>query len=174
MIYYINRMIDKNHRLYSDKEKVVYLTFDVGYENGNVEKILDIMKDENVKGTFFILQNVVDKNKALLKRMIDEGHMIGNHTCRHKNMSKMTDIESFQKELEDLENIFKKEMKTDMQKYYRPPEGRFSMENLRWAEKLGYKTVMWSFAYADWDNDSQPNEEFAYKNIMENIDPRVL
>ena len=89
--------IDKNHSLYSDNEKVIYLTFDVGYENGNVEKILDIMRDEDVKGTFFILENVIEKNKSLLQRMIDEGHLIGNHTAKHKNMSKIADIESFRR-----------------------------------------------------------------------------
>ena len=161
--------IDKKHSTYSDDEKVIYLTFDVGYENGNVEKILDIMKDENVKGTFFILQNVIVKNKELLNRMNNEGHLIGNHTSRHKNMSKIADIEAFRKELGELEASFEKEIKSSVPKYYRPPEGKFSIENLEWAEKLGYKTVMWSFAYADWDNNSQPDEDYAFKKIMDNI-----
>ena len=161
--------IDKEHSSYDSDEKVIYLTFDVGYENGNVEKIMNIMKEENVKGTFFILENVISKNKDLVKRMIDEGHLIGNHTCRHKNMSKVADIELFRRELEGLENLYKDTFNIDMPKYYRPPEGKLSIDNLMWAEKLGYKTVMWSFAYADWDNGSQPSEEAAFKKIMDNI-----
>lgn len=161
--------VDKKHSNINDNKKVIYLTFDVGYENGNVEKILDVMKEENVKGTFFILQNVIDNNKDLLRKMIDDGHLIGNHTGKHKNMSKIADIESFRKELESLETSFREEMNTELSRYYRPPEGRFSIDNLEWARVLGYKTVMWSFAYADWDNDCQLSEDKAFDKIMENI-----
>ena len=160
---------DKNHVLMDDEDKVIYITFDAGYENGNVEKILDVLKQENVKASFFILDNLILKNESLVKRMIDEGHIVGNHTLKHKDMSKITNIEDFEKELSALEELYKKTFGCDMSKYYRPPEGKFSEQNLKWAQDLGYKTVMWSFAYADWDNSNQPSKESALNKILNNI-----
>ena len=161
--------IDKYHNDFSDKEKMIYLTFDAGYENGNIEKILDILKEENVKATFFILENLIKTNKDLVQRMIDEGHLIGNHTSKHKDMSKVADIEIFRRELESLENLYEDNFSVKMSKYYRPPEGKFSLQNLEWGRSLGYKTVMWSFAYADWDNNNQMSEEKAIDKIMQNL-----
>ncbi len=161
--------IDKKNSSFDSKEKKIYLTFDAGYENGNIEKILDVLKEENVKATFFILDNLIYSNKELVGRMIDEGHLIGNHTCKHKDMSKVADIEIFRRELVKLEEIFKDTFGMEMSKYYRPPEGKFSIENLEWAEKLGYKTVMWSFAYADWDNGKQMSREDALNKIYSNL-----
>lgn len=161
--------IDKNHSSFEDEEKVIYLTFDAGYENGNIEKILDVLKEENVKATFFILDNLIFSNKELVGRMIDEGHLIGNHTCKHTDMSKVADIEIFRRELSSLETLFEETYGVSMPKYYRPPEGKFSLDNLRWAEELGYKTVMWSFAYADWDNNNQMDESKALDKILTNL-----
>ena len=152
---------DKKHQDFSDQEKVIYLTFDAGYENGNIEKILDVLKDEGVKATFFILDNMIIKNEALVKQMLDDGHVVANHTMKHKDMTKMSSIEDFKKELEDLEELFENTYGVAMPKYYRPPEGKLNEENLAWAKELGYKTVMWSFAYADWDNGKQPSREYA-------------
>ena len=160
---------EKKHQNYCDDKKVIYLTFDAGYENGNIEKILNTLKNEDVKATFFILDNLILKNSDLVKRMIDEGHLVANHTMKHKDMTKLQGIEDFSKELTDLENLFEANYGVKMEKYYRPPEGKISEKNLKWAQELGYKTVMWSFAYADWDNGKQPSPKSAISKILENI-----
>ena len=147
-------------------EKVLYLTFDAGYENGNVEKILDTMKEQNVTGAFFVLSNFIERNTDLVRRMIGEGHLVCNHTCRHKDMSAFSD-EEFEAELRALEKVAK-ENGIALAPFYRPPEGRFSENNLITAEKMGYTTVFWSFAYADWDNKRQPSPERAKKLILDN------
>lgn len=155
--------LDKTER------KKIYLTFDAGYENGNVEKILDVLKDKNVKGAFFILVNLINSNPELVKRMQEEGHLVCNHTARHKNMSQITDIKQFEDELNVLNDAYHSLTGKEMAMYYRPPEGRFSELNLKHAQELGYKTVFWSFAYADWDNASQPSPEYAKKKVLDNI-----
>ena len=163
--------IEKYPCIWLDKSgsKKVYLTFDAGYENGNIEKILDILKEENVKATFFILENLILSNRDLVERMINEGHLIGNHTCRHLNMSKVADIELFRRELRKLEDLFYETYGVHMSKYYRPPEGCFNMDNLDWAEQLGYKTVMWSFAYEDWINSKQMTKEKALGKMLSTL-----
>ena len=160
---------DKNHTSMLEDDKVIYLTFDAGYENGNIEKILDALKEEKVSATFFILDNMIIKNCDIVKRMIDEGHTVANHTLRHKDMSKITNIEDFEKELSSLEELYEKTYGVKMSKYYRPPEGKFTELNLKYAQDLGYKTIMWSFAYADWDNDNQPSCEYALNKILNNV-----
>ena len=160
--------VDKRHGD-DNTDKVVYLTFDAGYENGNVEKILDTMKEEDVKGAFFILGNLISKNTDLVKRMADEGHTVCNHTNRHKDMTTTRSLEEFRAELEALENIYREYTGREMAKYYRPPEGRFNEANMKYANELGYKTIFWSFAYADWDNSKQMSAEAAKKKIMDNI-----
>lgn len=160
---------DQNHKNMSDDEKVIYLTFDAGYENGNIWKILEILEKENVNVTFFILDNLINKNKDIVNKMINDGHLVANHTMRHKDMTKIQSKDDFKKELEDLENLYKDTFNQEMPKFYRPPEGKFNLNNLVWAKELGYKTVMWSFAYADWDNGKQPSHEYAINKIMENI-----
>lgn len=160
--------VDKNHGDTSD-EKVVYLTFDAGYENGNIEKILNVMKEEDVRGTFFILENLIKKNPELVKRMAEEGHTVGNHTSKHRDMTKLDNKEDFAKELEALNLLYKDVTGREMSSYYRPPEGRFDERSLSYAYELGYKTIFWSFAYADWDNNKQPTAEYAKAKIMDNI-----
>ena len=152
----------------SNEEKVIYLTFDAGYENGNIEKILDILAEKEVPAAFFILDNLIKRNKDLVLRMKDEGHLVCNHTMRHRDMSKILDPEAFAAELRSLEKLYSEEIGGEMAKYYRPPEGRFCEENLRQAQALGYKTVFWSIAYADWDNNKQPSEEEAIKKLLDN------
>lgn len=160
---------DKRHQNIDDADKVIYLTFDAGYDNGNVEKIVKTLKEENVKATFFILDNMILKNGELVKEMIDDGHIVANHTLKHKDMTKMKTKEEFARELQSLEALYKSTYGVEMPKFYRPPEGRTSEQNLSWARELGYKTVMWSFAYADWDNNKQPSCEAAMKKIMDNL-----
>jgi len=150
-------------------EKVIYLTFDVGYENGNVEKTLDILKFHNVPSAFFILSNIVDQNPELVKRMSDEGHLICNHTSKHPNMTKITDKARFKNELESLENFCYEKTELNISKYFRPPEGCFNEKTLQFAKELGYKTVFWSIAYADWDNNNQMSQEKAKDKILSNI-----
>lgn len=152
-----------------DIKKTIYLTFDAGYENGNVEKILNVLKDKGVHGAFFILINLIEKNPELVRRMADEGHAVCNHTARHKDMSKITDFKTFEKELNELSIAYRSLTGENISMYYRPPEGRFTELNLRHAKELGYKTVFWSFAYADWNNNNQPSAEFAKKKILANV-----
>ncbi len=151
-----------------EQEKVLYLTFDAGYENGNVEKILDVLKAENVPGAFFILDHLLLRYQELVERMITEGHTVCNHTLRHKDMTALHDKEAFARELSALEELYYEKTGHRMARYYRPPEGRFSEENLKFAQELGYKTIFWSFAYADWDNQKQPSCEEAKKKILDN------
>lgn len=169
------RFIEDNGAFYvdrahsdGDKEKVIYLTFDAGYENGNVAKTLDTLKARGVKSAFFILDNMITDNTELIKRMADEGHTVCNHSMNHKDMSTLS-REEFTRELLGLESLYTEYTGGELAKYYRPPEGRFTEDNLKWAESLGYKTVFWSFAYEDWNNEKQPSREYAMKKILSNI-----
>lgn len=159
--------IDKLHGDNSDS-KVIYLTFDAGYENGNIEKILDVLKAEKVPGAFFILGNLIEKNADLVCRMFDEGHTVCNHTYSHKAMIGKSKSE-FENELIKLEKTCLEVTGHEISKYYRPPEGKFDEESLKYADELGYKTIFWSFAYADWDNTKQMSYEKAKNKILENI-----
>ncbi len=157
-----------NHKVSSEK-KTVYLTFDAGYDNGNVVKILDILKEKDVPAAFFILINLINSNPDLVNRMAGEGHAVCNHTAYHKDLTKINRIEDFNEELNKLSEAYRSLTGKDMDKYFRPPEGKFTKESLQFADKLGYKTVFWSFAYADWDNAKQPSAEYAKKKILDNI-----
>ena len=160
--------IDRNHSSMQDGDKVIYLTFDAGYENGNVSKILDVLKEKEVPAAFFVLGNLIKHDTELVKRMADEGHLVCNHTVRHKDMTKMTDAE-FLAELGELEQIYQDAIGHEMARYYRPPEGRFDRDNLSCANENGYQTIFWSFAYPDWDNAKQMPPERAKKIIFDNI-----
>ena len=146
--------------------KVLYLTFDAGYENGCTQKILDTLKKHNVQAAFFLVGNYIEKNADLVRRMVDEGHIVANHTMRHPDMSKLTDAQAFSKELTELEELFRQTTGTELAKFYRPPQGVYSQENLEMAKELGYKTVFWSLAYADWDNSAQPTREQAFSKLL--------
>ncbi len=150
-------------------QKVLYLTFDAGYENGCTEKILDVLEKHQVPAAFFLVGNYIEKNADLVRRMVEEGHIVANHTMHHQDMSKLSDKAAFAKELSDLEVLFREITGREMPKYYRPPQGVYSRENLQHAKELGYKTVFWSLAYADWNNESQPSREQAFSKLL----PRV-
>lgn len=150
----------------NEGEKKIYLTFDAGYENGNVEKILDVLKENDVKGTFFILPRLVEHNTDLCKRMKEEGHLVGNHSVHHKNMGMMGDLETFKKETLPLDDFFFEKTGYEMDKFFRPPEGAFTENTLKFADELGYTTVFWSLAYADWDNNKQMNPEKALELLL--------
>ena len=152
----------------ADDDKVIYLTFDAGYENGNIEKILDALKKHKAKAAFFILGHLIEANTDLVFRMANEGHTVCNHTADHKDMSKIGSQEDFNAELQKLSDIYYKYTGLQLAKYYRPPEGKFTEKNLEYADNAGYKTIFWSFAYADWDNDNQPDVDKAIEKILSN------
>ena len=151
------------------KEKTIYLTFDAGYENGCTARILDVLQKHNAPAAFFLVGNYLEKNGDLVRRMVEEGHIVGNHTMHHKDMSKLNDPEVFGKELRDLEELFKEVTGKELPRYYRPPQGVYSEENLKMAQEMGYKTVFWSLAYADWDNEKQPTREQAFGKLLPRI-----
>ena len=149
------------------EKKVLYLTFDAGYENGNVERILNILSEKNVQGAFFVLDNIIIKNTDLVLRMADEGHLVCNHTKSHKNISSYTKDE-IKDDLSALEEIYQECTGRVMERIFRYPEGKYSESSLKYLDELGYKTVFWSFAYDDWDNDRQMSEERAYQKVISN------
>ena len=153
----------------SDSEPVIYLTFDAGYENGNTAPILDALKAHGAKAAFFVVGNFVERNPDLVRRMAEEGHTVGNHTMHHRDMSEISDEAAFTEELTALEALYEQTVGSPMPKYYRPPQGIYSEENLRMAQKLGYRTVFWSLAYVDWKQDDQPTSEEAFAKLI----PRV-
>ena len=155
-------------------EKVLYLTFDAGYENGCTEKILDVLKAQQVPAAFFLVGNYMEKNADLVRRMVAEGHIVGNHTMHHYDMSKLAEKAAFSKELTDLEVLYKEITGQEMPRYYRPPQGLYSAENLKMAKELGYKTVFWSLAYVDWNNDSQPSREEAFRKLLPRTHPGAV
>ena len=150
-------------------EQVIYLTFDAGYENGCTEKILDVLKAHQVPAAFFLVGSYLERNPELVRRMVQEGHIVGNHTAHHYDMSKIGDKATFRQELQAVEELYRETAGQDMPKYYRPPQGIYSEENLKMAQELGYKTVFWSLAYVDWNNDSQPTKEEAFSKLLPRI-----
>lgn len=147
-------------------EKVLYLTFDAGYENGCTAKILDTLKEKQVPAAFFLVGNYIQRSPDLVRRMVAEGHTVGNHTMHHYDMSRLSDKAAFSKELTDLEALYKETVGQELPKYYRPPQGIYSEENLKMAQELGYQTVFWSLAYVDWNNDAQPTKETAFAKLL--------
>ena len=147
-------------------EKVLYLTFDAGYENGCTARILDTLKEKQVPAAFFLVGNYIQRSPDLVRRMAEEGHIVGNHTMHHYDMSKLSDKAAFSKELTDLETLYQETVGQELPKFYRPPQGIYSEENLKMAQELGYKTVFWSLAYVDWNNDAQPTKEAAFAKLL--------
>ena len=166
--------IDRRHANADDGDKVIYLTFDAGYENGNIVKTLDILRDENVPAAFFILDTMLYKSEELVRRMINEGHTVANHTATHPDMSRIASKDAFAEELQALERQYKDLIGSDMPKLYRPPQGKFSEENLRQAHEMGYHTFFWSLAYVDWYVDKQPSREEALNKLTSRIHPGAI
>jgi len=156
------------------EEKVLYLTFDAGFENGNTEKILDALKKHNVKATFFLVGNYLETQPELVRRMVDEGHTVGNHTYSHPDMSAIGDMGSFKQELEKNEALYEQVTGGKMPKLYRPPQGKFCESNLKMAQELGYRTVFWSLAYVDWYENDQPTAQQAYDKLLPRIHPGAV
>lgn len=155
-------------------EKVLYLTFDAGFENGNTPAILDALKKHQVPATFFLVGNYLETSPELVKRMLAEGHTVGNHTYHHPDMSKISTREAFAKELQSLEEFYRQTTGQEMKKFYRPPQGKYSESNLAMAKELGYHTFFWSLAYVDWYEDKQPSHEEAFKKLLSRIHPGAI
>lgn len=158
----------------SGDDKVIYLTFDAGFENGYTEGILDVLKETNVPAAFFLVGTYIRDHSELVNRMVEEGHIVGNHTLSHPNMSAISSMDAFKKELEETEKHYKEVTGQEMPKYYRPPQGKYSDSNLQMANELGYKTVFWSLAYVDWNVDNQPTKDQAFSKLIPRVHPGTV
>lgn len=157
-----------------DGEKVIYLTFDCGYENGNTEPILDALKKHNVPATFFVVGHFLETAPEMVKRMVEEGHTVGNHTYHHLDMPTISDQATFQKEMDDVANLFQEVTGKELSPYYRPPQGKCNVSNLKMAQELGYNTIFWSLAYVDWNQDDQPTHEEAFDKLTTRVHPGAI
>ncbi len=168
--------LKKYNAYYADVtgEKVLYLTFDAGFENGNTPAILDALKKHSAPAAFFVVGTYVTSNQELIQRMLAEGHTVGNHTYHHPDMSQIASKEAFQKELQDVEKVYKETTGQDMVKFYRPPQGKYSVSNLQMAKELGYQTFFWSLAYVDWYENDQPTKEEAFEKLLGRIHPGAI
>ena len=155
-------------------QNTIYLTFDCGYENGNTEPILDALKKHDVKANFFVVGNFLETSPEIVKRMIAEGHTVGNHTYHHLDMSSISSMDAFKKETQDVENLFEQITGTPITKFYRPPQGKYNIENLKMAQELGYHTFFWSLAYVDWYQDKQPTKDEAFGKLLKRIHPGAI
>ena len=156
------------------EEKVIYLTFDCGYENGSTEIILDALKKHNAPATFFVVGHFLESAPDIVKRIVEDGHTVGNHTYHHPDMSQISDMASFRKEMEDVETLFEEITGSELAMYYRPPQGKYSTVNLEMAKELGYSTFFWSLAYVDWNQDDQPSHEEAFDKLLSRIHPGAI
>jgi len=150
-------------------QKVIYLTFDCGYENGNTAQILDALKKHSAPAAFFVVGLMIESAPELVKRMADEGHIVGNHTYHHPDMSAICEEGAFREELDSLAELYKETTGKELSHYYRPPRGIYSVENLKQAQAMGYKTIFWSLAYVDWYTDNQPTAEAAFQKLLPRI-----
>ena len=157
-----------------ETDNVLYLTFDCGYENGNTGAILDALKKHDVKATFFVVGHYLNSAPDLVKRMVEEGHIVGNHSYHHPDMTQMGDKDSFLKELSDVEAKYEEITGQKMAKYFRPPQGKYNDRSLQMAEDLGYATFFWSVAYADWNQNSQPSHNKAFETLSKRTHPGAI
>lgn len=156
------------------EKKPIYLTFDSGYENGYTAEILDILKEKKVPAAFFLVGNYIEENPELVKRMEAEGHIVGNHTMHHPDMSAIVDEEAFKIEITELEDTYKAVVGKEIPKFYRPPQGKYSEANLEQASRLGYTTLFWSLAYVDWLENDQPDETESINLLNKRIHPGAI
>lgn len=156
------------------QSKTIYLTFDAGFENGYTASILDTLRAHEVTACFFLVKHYLDTAPDLVKRIVAEGHTVGNHTASHPDMSRISDRETFQKELRELEDAYYEITDKEMLKLYRPPQGKFSEQNLKMAYEMGYATFFWSLAYVDWQTDKQPTREQAFSKLIPRVHPGAI
>ncbi len=157
-----------------DSEKVLYLTFDCGYENGNTEPILDALKKHDAKGTFFVVGHFLETAPEMVQRMVDEGHAVGNHTYHHLDMPTISEMEKFQEEMDGVADKFEEITGTKLSPYYRPPQGKCNENNLKMAQELGYCTIFWSLAHVDWNQDSQPGYDESIQKLTSRVHPGAI
>lgn len=154
------------------KDKVLYLTFDCGYENGYTEKILDVLKEKNVNAAFFCTLPQVKENPELIRRMIDEGHIVGNHSVTHPSFAEIT-TEQMTKEIHGMEEYLKENFNYS-EPYFRFPKGEYTDTAIQTVNSLGYSCVFWSLAYADWDLNNQKGEQYAYEKVVSRLHPGAV
>ena len=161
-------ILEKNNSIYlgSKDDKIVYLTFDCGYENGHTKTILDVLKEENINATFFITGHYINSASDLVIRMKNEGHVIANHSNKHKDITKLNESE-IAKEINELEVMYHNLTGSYLTKFYRPPAGNFDDKSLSVINKLGYKTMFWSLAYPDWNHNN--SVEYTVREVMSNV-----
>ena len=158
----------------SPEENIIYLTFYCGYEICNTPTILDALQKHQAPATFFVVGNFLSDQPDLVKRMAAEGHIVGNHTWSHPDMSKISTQEAFSEELNRVSTLYQETTGQEMVKFYRPPQGKYSTQNLQMAKDLGYQTFFWSLAYVDWYQDQQPTHEEAFKKLTGRIHPGAI
>ncbi|MFO7153188.1 MAG: delta-lactam-biosynthetic de-N-acetylase [Bacillota bacterium] len=168
-------MLDKFSAIYvgDTSRKVVYLTFDEGYENGYTSSILDTLKENNITASFFVTGSYIDKNPELVRRMVEEGHYVCSHTSTHPSLPDISDAQ-LEKEIKDLEEKFRNATGREIDRYLRPPNGEYSEKSLYLTQKLGYVSVFWSVAYKDWDVNDQKGADYAYNFVMKNVHPGAI
>lgn len=155
-------------------QKIIYLTFDAGYENGNTPAILDALKKHQAPAVFFVVGNFIKDNPDLIRRILADDHIIGNHTMTHPDLPQISSMDAFQKELQDVEELYTSLTGEAMTNFYRPPRGIYNTENLSMAKELGYSTFFWSLAYVDWIQDQQPSREEAFQKLLTRIHPGAI
>ncbi|MBM7572428.1 delta-lactam-biosynthetic de-N-acetylase [Aquibacillus albus] len=170
-----DQMLEDYGGYYVDKsgDKVVYLTFDNGYEKGYTNQVLDVLKDKNVPATFFVTGHYVESQPELVKRMVKEGHIIGNHSYYHPDFTTLSK-EKIKKELDSLEEAVAKITPQKEMLYLRPPRGTFNEQTLKWTQELGYIHMFWSLAFVDWHTDKQKGWQSAYQQVMDHIHPGAI
>ncbi|MCA0984118.1 delta-lactam-biosynthetic de-N-acetylase [Halobacillus yeomjeoni] len=168
-------MIEKHNGFFVDTsgDPVVYLTFDSGYEQGHTGKVLDVLKDKNVPATFFVTGHYIESAPELLKRMVNEGHLIGNHSWHHPDFTKVSK-EKMKDELDRVEKAVRSLTGQQTMSYVRPPRGTFNDRTLAWANEFGYTHAFWSIAFKDWETDRQKGWEYAYRSVVDQIHPGAV
>lgn len=155
------------------KEKVLYLTFDNGYENGFTTSILDTLKKENIKATFFLTGHYVKSAGDLVKRMVDEGHIIGNHSDTHPNMARLSE-EQILKEWQSFDKLLKDLTGIKRTHYARPPEGTYNEKLLAAGKKYGYRHIFWSVAFKDWEKDVRRGSGYPFQELKNQMHPGAI
>jgi len=170
-----DQLLEKYGAIYKGdpNSKTLYLTFDAGYENGQTPKILDVLEKEKVPATFFVTGHFLESQPELSKRMVKEGHIIGNHSWHHPDFTQVSD-ERVREELQKVKEKAKELTGQKEMKYLRPPRGVFSERTLQIAKEEGYTHIFWSLAYVDWNISQQKGWQYAYDNIMKQIHPGCI
>ncbi|MGI8314845.1 delta-lactam-biosynthetic de-N-acetylase [Halobacillus mangrovi] len=168
-------MLEKQDGFYVDDsgDKVVYLTFDNGYEQGYTGQVLDVLKEKNVPATFFVTGHYIESAPDLLKRMVDEGHLIGNHSWSHPDFTQVSK-QKMKKELDRVHNSVKKITGQETMTFVRPPRGTFNEQTLKWAKEFGYTHAFWSVAFKDWETNNQKGWEYAYRSVIDQVHPGAV